>query len=204
MTIPELYEKLNSPSFMDPKDGDLFYNYYIYQYPAEKEYEIRQEIIDFKANLIRPSTYVDVLTLNLFDEFCKYLDQTKFLKNPSMLQFLLDKEKKKPESAANVESTLSRTANSEGFIRYIHQRIMEHKAKDDHYKRPYVFVNGVGGMYPYLRVNNFLTLYENFNKTDEYKILVFYPGHHENNSYKLFGVLPDNHTYRATLLVNQD
>ena len=36
MTIKELDDKLNSPGFQDPENGDLFYNFFIYQYPAEK------------------------------------------------------------------------------------------------------------------------------------------------------------------------
>lgn len=93
MTIKELDDKLNSPGFQDPKSGDLLYNFFIYQYPIEQKYEIRKQIMDFKANLIRPVNYVDVLTLNLFEEFCNFLDQKKFLKHPSMLKYLKDKEK---------------------------------------------------------------------------------------------------------------
>lgn len=36
MTIKELDDKLNSPGFQDTENGDLFYNFFIYQYPAEK------------------------------------------------------------------------------------------------------------------------------------------------------------------------
>ena len=138
MTIKELDDKLNSPGFQDTENGDLFYNFFIYQYPAEKEYDIRKQIQEFKANLIRPTNYVDVLTLNLFDD-----------------------------------------------------------------RRPYVFMYGIGSMYPYLRVNEFLALYEDYNETDKYKIIVFYPGHRDQNSFRLFDTLPDNHTYRATLLINE-
>lgn len=35
MTIPELYDYLRSDHFMK-QDGNIFYNYYIYQYPANK------------------------------------------------------------------------------------------------------------------------------------------------------------------------
>ena len=80
MTIKELDDKLNSPGFQDTENGDLFYNFFVYQYPADKEYDIRRQIQEFKENLIRPTNYVDVLTLNLFDEFCDFLDQKKFLK----------------------------------------------------------------------------------------------------------------------------
>lgn len=71
MTIHELDEKLNSPGFQKT-ENDLFYNYFIYQYPADQEYDIRNQIQEFKRNLLRPTNYQDVLTLNLFDEFCYF------------------------------------------------------------------------------------------------------------------------------------
>ena len=101
MTIKELDDKLNSPGFQDTENGDLFYNFFIYQYPAEKEYDIRRQIQEFKANLIRPVNYVDVLTLNLFEEFCNFLDQKKFLRHPSMLKYQLEKEQADPSKAKN-------------------------------------------------------------------------------------------------------
>ena len=54
MTIKELDEKLNSDGFQNT-ENDLFYNYYIYQYPADKEYDIRKQIVDFKIDLSRPT-----------------------------------------------------------------------------------------------------------------------------------------------------
>lgn len=204
MTIEKLDQKLNSPSFLDTENGDLFYNFYIYQYPSEREYDIRQQIKEFKENLKRPLTYVDVLTLDIFEEFCNFMDQKKFLKHPSMLKYLLNKEAQDATTAKNVQDTLTRNAHSPEFVRYLHDRIMEHKAKKDIYRRPYVFLYGVGAIFPYLRVNELLALYEDYNKTNEYKIIVFYPGHREDNSYRLFDSLQDNHTYRATLLINDE
>lgn len=203
MTIRELDHKLNSPGFQDPENGDLFYNYFIYQYPADKEYEIRKQIQDFKADLSRPNNYIEVLTLDMFKEFCDYLNKTSFLKNPSLLNYLLKKEKDKPERADNVQSTLSRYAHSRDFLAFIHQRILDHKAKKDGMKRPFIFLHGIGSMYPYLRVNELLAAYEDFNQTNEYKLIVFYPGNREDNTYKLFHRLHDSNTYRATLLINE-
>ena len=37
MTVSELYEKLHSPQFQDT-ETDMFYNFYIFQYPATDEY----------------------------------------------------------------------------------------------------------------------------------------------------------------------
>ena len=66
MTVSELYEKLHSPQFQDT-ETDMFYNFYIFQYPATDEYEIRRQIQVFKENLKRPASYVDTLTLDLFE-----------------------------------------------------------------------------------------------------------------------------------------
>ena len=74
MTIEELYEKLSSKEFQDTEHGDIFYNFYLFQYDPSQEYFIREQIDSFKANLSRPTNYIDVLALNLFDEFCKFLD----------------------------------------------------------------------------------------------------------------------------------
>lgn len=204
MTIQELDQKLNSPGFQDT-ENDLFYNYYIYQYPATEEYEIRRQIQEFKRNLIRPTNYQDVLTLNLFDEFCDFLDHKKFLRHPSMLQYLLEKEKADPKTTEQVQETLARNAHSTEFLKYINNRIISHVTKNEEGKRySYVFLYGIGSMFPYLRVNQFLTLYENYNDTDKYKIIVFYPGEQDGNSFRLFNSLQDNHTYRAILLLNEN
>ncbi|MGI6233412.1 MAG: DUF1788 domain-containing protein [Prevotella sp.] len=203
MTIKELDDKLNSPGFQDTENGDIFYNFFIFQYPAAEEYNIRRQIQEFKKNLLRPTNYVDVLTLNLFEEFCSYLDQKRFLRHPSMLRYLLEKEEKDPQQSKNVQETLTRLAHGAEFVKYIHEKILNHISIKDQYKRPYVFLYGVGSMFPYLRVNEFLANYEDYNETDRYKILVFYPGHREGNSFRLFDTLSDNHTYRATLLVNE-
>ncbi len=201
MTVPELYEKLNSPEFQDTKNGDLFYNFFIFQYNADEEYSMRQQIESFKQNLVRPATYVDALTLDLFNEFCQFLDSQSFgKKNPSLLLYLLEREVTNPEG---IHKTLCHKAQSKEFMEYIHQRILSHiEQEDDGMKRPYVFVYGIGDMFPYLRTNVFLTNYESYNQTDRYKIIVFYPGHRVENSFSLFDCLDDAHTYRATLLLN--
>ena len=78
MTVDELYEYLCSPLFLDEKSGNIFYNYYIYQYPASQEYEMRRQIQEFKQKLERPTNFVNALVLDLFRVFCEYLQNEKF------------------------------------------------------------------------------------------------------------------------------
>ena len=66
MTIEELYNYLCSPQFLDEKSGNIFYNYYIYQYPASKEYEMRKQIQEFKETLESTCNYEKAMEMNLF------------------------------------------------------------------------------------------------------------------------------------------
>ena len=200
MTVQQLHEKLSSKEFQNPENGDLFYNYFVFQYDASKEHEMRQQIKEFKENFKRPTNYVDILTLDLFAEFCNYLNGISVGRHPSYLNYLLEKDGSDHDA---VLKNLTIKANQQQFYEYIHNRIMEHVSIEDELIRPYVFVYGIGDMYPHLRTNNFLTNYEQFNKTSKYKLIVFYPGHVEGNNYSLFDALHDEHTYRATLLLNE-
>ena len=184
MTVEELYNYLCSPHFIDEKSGNIFYNYYIYQYPANKEYEMRRQIQEFREKLERPTSFVNALELDLFKVFCEYLKNDKI--HPDM-----------------VTTELTSEANSDNFIRFVRDQIKSHMATNDGYNKPYVFIHGIGKMFPYLRTNVFLTRYEKYNEPDKYRIILFYPGHQEGNSFSLFDTLEDAHTYRAILLVNK-
>ncbi len=199
MTIQELYDYLNSPEFQNIKSGNIFYNYYIYQYPANQEYEMRRQIVEFKEKLERPTSFVNAMILDLFKVFCDYLRSESFGDN-NLLDDTLE-EDKNPDNMVTEELTTE--ANSDSFIHYISQQIEEHMSQNDGLNKPYVFVHGIGKMFPYLRTNVFLTRYEKYNDTSRYKIILFYPGHQQGNSFSLFDSLDDSHTYRATLLVNK-
>ena len=176
MTIPELYEYLCSPQFQDESSGNIFYNYYIYKSPANK-----------------------ALVLDLFKVFCEYLSNEKF-GDASLLDDTFEEDKIHPDMVTN---ELTTEANSDSFISFVSQKIDDHINSNNGYKHPYVFIHGIGKMFPYLRTNVFLTRYEKYNDTSRYKIILFYPGHQVGNSFSLFDTLEDSHTYRATLLVNK-
>ena len=78
MTITELYNQLANKDFQDHETGNLFFPAYMYTYDPEKEYEVDAEITDIKHRLHRPSNYLDVMVLDIFEEFVSYLKQEKF------------------------------------------------------------------------------------------------------------------------------
>jgi len=200
MTVDELYQKLEDKSFQDNTTGTMFYNVYIFQYPAEDEYEMCKQIESFKSRLQRPSNNLDILTLNIFNEFCAYLNTKSFGKNPSLLEYLKMKEY---DNSKSVHDTLSRNASEDGFFAYIDKQIREHLNKENELAKSFVYLYGFGQIYPYLRTNTFLSNFERYNHGEDYKIIVFYPGHAKRNSFSLFGCLKDDHTYRSINLINE-
>lgn len=208
MSLNDLYAKLRSKAFSDPSNGDLFYNFFMFQYPAAEEYKWRRDILDVRDKLEKPADYLDTLVLNIFDEFCDYLDKKPFgTKNPSMLKYLLDKEGKGGPAIEQVQKSLTKHAESDEFIQYLHSRIEGHITKqDDVHQRPYVFIYGMGQMFPYLRANTLLTKYERLNKSSAYKVILFYPGKTTNDGtrFRLFDLLDDDHNYRAHPLINDE
>lgn len=199
MTVEQLYEKLCSKAFQDTQ-SNLFYNFFVYLYQADKEFEMREQIDRIKDNIKRPVNNVDVLNLDIFEEFCQFMDKQSFGKHPSYLEYILDKDRTKPD---DVTRALQLKANSDAFMKYLHDKIMEHVNKIDEYIRPYVFMYGLGNIYPYLRTSNLLNRYEPYNRSERYKIILFYPGDQSGSSFNLFGDLEDNHTYRAIVLMNE-
>lgn len=202
MTIEELYAKLEDKFFQDTDTGSIFYNVYIFQYEPEEEYEIRDQIQNFKARLKRPNNNLDILIINLFEEFCDYLDRKAFGNNPSMLKYLLGKEEQgQSDSVANV---LIKNASDEDFFKAIHDKIEQHLENENRLKKSFVFLHGIGQIYPYLRVNTFLSNFERYNKGEKYKLIVFYPGSAVENSFSLFNRLEDYNTYRSIKLIEPE
>ncbi len=200
MTVEQLYDKLCSKSFQDT-ESNIFYNFFVYLYQADKEFEMREQIDRIKENIKRPVNNVDILTLDIFEEFCNFMNAQSFGNHPSYLTYILEKDRIRPD---DVTRALQLKANGDAFMLYLHNRIMEHVNKiDDQYIRPYVFMYGLGNIYPYLRTSNLLNRYEPYNRSERYKIILFYPGDQSGSSFKLFGDLEDNHTYRAIVLMNE-
>lgn len=197
----EVYKKLEDKQFQDTENTDFYYNYFVVQYAVQEEAEVEQTLVQFKESLSRPMNYIDVLSLDIFEEFCAFLDDRQFLSHDSYLEYLLEKDKSVPDA---VTKSLVNMANSDEFYQYLDSRILTHIEKTgDDMLRPYIFFYGISRIYPYLRTNVLLTAYEKFNRVNKYKVILFYPGSQQGNSFSLFDKLEDSHTYRATILLNK-
>ena len=80
VNFEELYEKLADKQFQDTENTDFFYNYFVVQYSVCEEKEVERTLDQFKEALSRPTNYIDVLSLDIFDELCHFLDNRPFFK----------------------------------------------------------------------------------------------------------------------------
>lgn len=196
MTVTELYEQLCDKDFQDHQTGNLFFPAYMYTYKPEEEYEIEAELRDIKNRLLRPNNYLDVLILDIFDEYRTFLSKEKFGKQ-SKLEFYNKKEAAKPDA---VDRALRQGAYDKRFLNYLNDKIQRHLDEADDYEVAYVFVKGFGKAFPYVRASRFMNNFEKYIKG--YKLIMFYPGK-AKDYYSLFGLLQDENLYRAIKLINE-
>jgi hypothetical protein len=165
-------------------------------YDPEKEYEINAEILDIKNRLHRPTNYLDVMVLDIFEVFVEYLKQEKFGKD-TKFYYYTQHEESKPDA---VEKALRMDAYSQRFLTYLSNKIQEHHTQAGESEVAYVFIKGFGLSFPYIRASRFMNNFEKYIKG--YKLIMFYPGK-AKNYYSLFGLLKDENLYRAIKLINE-
>jgi len=182
---------LSDKSSQDPRTGNLFFPAYIYTYPPEEEYEVRDKIEQAVTNLARPSSFLNTLSMNVYKELIEFLKSKSFMKRP-LFDLMLEKEKEDPTAAANwVKDQMK------NFIKHFEEKVQKHFTDADKNKA-YVILYGFGSIFPYLRASELIKQTEGLIK--DFKIIVFYPGEYEDSYYSLFNILKDENTYRANHL----
>lgn len=192
--LDSAYEILKRQSFRDSGPGQSQFPAYIYVYPADREFEFRENLEELEDRLRRPPTGEDPLQVNIFHCLIQHLDD-RYLGDDSMLEILLEEESNDLEKVAN---NLRDHARSDDFVGSLAESFDAHVDGDTEYDRSYIFIHGWGAMFPHLRCSEFLELME--RHIGDYKLILFYPGTCESGTYKLFGRLHSNNVYRAQSL----
>lgn len=196
MNIDKIYDLMADKGFQEPRTGNLFFPAYIYTYPPESEYELRDQIKLLNEKLKRPNHYLECLVLNIFDELIEYLKEISFA-GKSLFELVLEKEKEDPQDAiAWVRDEIN---HGEFYDRFV-KKVEEHFSGDSD-KRVYLIIHGFGSAFPFLRASELLKKNEKLIK--EFKIIIFYPGNYNDAKYSLFGLLNDDNMYRANYLNRQ-
>jgi len=202
MTTEELYKKLEEPYFQENTQESIFTNVYIFPYDIKEENKVLSDIKNFKKRLIRPSNNLDLLYIDIFQFIMDYLESKNFGKRGPLLEYFQSKEKEGIDMTGVITQKIYND-NTE-ILKNLKNKITDFLGKNvennDGLKRSIVILYGFTNIYPYVRVNQFLSSFEEYNRGEHFKLVLCYPGEATDTSFSLFGVLKDNHAYRAQIL----
>lgn len=196
INIDKLYNLMADRGFQEPRTGNLFFPAYIYTYPPEDEYTIREQIILLNEKLKRPSHYLDCMVLNVYHELIGFLKSESFA-GKSIFDSIIENEK---VDASDAFEWVRDEVNNGEFYAYLKRKVKQH-FQDHTDKKVYLILHGFGSSFPYLRTSELLKNTEELIK--EFKVIVFYPGEYEDSNYKLLNILNDDNMYRANNLNRQ-
>lgn len=184
--LEELNEKLADPKVLTNKGLGNEVGFYIFDYEPEDELVVRSAIPYIKKHIQSQNPSVKIQEFDLYEiilEFFKqrgYMDKNFKMEEKKGSEFLYDKMKK----------ALKLATNNDWVVNYI----KEHMDED-----AMIFLTGVGKAYPIVRshtvLNNLQTV------VDKKPLILFYPGHYENGSLRLFSRFMDDNYYRAFKLI---
>lgn len=183
--LNQIIPRLTSEELLHNKGLAKDIGFYIFDYPPEKELEIREhvEFILNQLGKIRPD--LRVKHINLFGLIIEYLKSRNLLDKAITMQQKKGDEKllaalKAPLAADKISKVLADEAQPE-----------EHDL---------VIISNVGSAYPLVRSHNLLSNLQPV--MGDTPLVMFYPGRFTGYGLSLFGKLKESNYYRAFQLVS--
>ncbi len=144
--------------------------FYIFDYPAQDELQVREHIDLMKKHLSSHYSSIDVLHLNLLDVVIEYLKHRKLLDRALEMQ------------AAKGDAAMLKALKGPLAAEKIRDFIAaEHRPAD----RDLLLLSGVGSVWPMLRAHSLLNcMHKVMHQTP---LVMFYPGSYDGTKLRLFG-----------------
>lgn len=181
--LNKILPRITSKDFLTSKGLGNEIGFWVFDYPAERELEIR----DFLAGILIPglkASDINARSVNLFQLVKEILVERNLLEKAIQMQ-----------QAKGDESTLAalRSVLKEDKLA---QKIA---AQFDIPNLDLLILTGVGSVYPMLRTHTLLSaLHPIMGNTP---LLMFFPGKYDGHSLRLFNTLAEDHYYRAFRLI---
>ena len=179
--------EIRKPRFRESTGMANEVNYWVFDYPPEKELEVRERIEYMKKKNQKGVDGFELVVFDLYDMVMDYLESKNFVN--SYMRY----EKRRGFNYIVRAVTTSMKVNEEDSI--IVQKIVEQTPEN-----AIVFLTGVGKCYPMLRSHKILnTLHQHgLRKTP---VVLFVPGTYNEQELILFNEIKDDNYYRAFKLV---
>lgn len=161
--------------------------YYVFDYPPEKELDVREWIRYMQGKNFQATDDFELVVYDLYDIIIDILEVEGFIE-----QCFRFEKKKGMERIVRAVGNLLRINDEESLIV---RHIQEHTPD-----KAVVFLVGIGKCYPLLRSHKVLN---NLHQAiDRVPVVLFFPGQYDGLELSLFSKIKDDNYYRAFKLVD--
>ncbi|MBP2666061.1 MAG: hypothetical protein H6Q76_1041 [Firmicutes bacterium] len=180
-------KKIKEPSFRQNKGLGNEVGYYVFDYPAENELQVRERIEYMQHKNARGTDGFDLVAFDLYDVIIDLLEQENYMEQCFKFEQRTGMER--------IVKAVGNLLNINDSTSLIVKHIQNHTPQD-----AVVFLSGIGKCYPLLRSHKVLN---NLNQAlDRVPVVLFYPGRYDGQELVLFGAIKDDNYYRAFRLVD--
>ncbi len=184
--LDEMEEKVRSPKLRQSSGRANEVNYWVFDYPPEKELEVRERIKYMQNKNSKGGEDFDLVVFDLYDIIIDFLEKNDFMEECYKFE-----QKKGLERITKAVSNSMKINDDDSYIvQYIRDNTPENAV---------VFLTGVGKCFPILRSHKVLNhLHQAFVRVP---VVMFFPGVYNEQELILFGEIKDDNYYRAFKLV---
>ena len=177
---------IRKPSFRQSSGRANEVNYWIFDYPPDRELEVRERIKYMQNRNAKGGEKFDLKVFDLYDVIIDFLDKNNFLEEC----YKFEKKKGLERIGKAVSNSMKINDDDSYIVRHI---------KDNTPENAIVFLTGVGKCFPILRSHKVLNnLHQAFVCVP---VVMFFPGIYNEQELILFGEIKDDNYYRAFKLV---
>lgn len=186
--LNQILHRITSDDFLAADGVGNEIPYFIFEYPPEKELQVRQHVLFLLDHIPKLKPGLRVVHVNLFDFIVQHLRSRGLLEK----SFEIEKTKGKDYLRKHLEKVL----HPEKLAPLMAELI-------PHGETDLVLISGVGNAWPFLRASGVLNNLHRF--TGKTPVVMFYPGSYDQVSFRLFGKIRDkekqDNYYRAFRLI---
>lgn len=184
--LDEMEEKVRSPKIRQTSGRANEVNYWIFDYPPEKELEVRERIKYMQNKNAKGGEEFDLVVFDLYDIIIDFLEKNDFMDDC----YKFEQKKGLERITKAVGNSMKINDDDSYIVQYI---------KENTPKNAVVFLTGVGKCFPILRSHKVLNnLHQAFVRVP---VVMFFPGIYNEQELILFGEIKDDNYYRAFKLV---
>ena len=184
--LDEMEESIHKPSFRQSSGKANEVNYWVFDYPPERELEVRERIEYMKNKNAKGLDGFELVVFDLYDIIIDFLENKGFMEKC----FTFEESRGFERIVKAVNNSMKINDDDSVIVQYIKEHTPENAV---------VFLTGIGKCYPILRSHKVLNnLHQAFVRVP---VVLFFPGTYDEQELTLFNEIKDDNYYRAFRLV---